>query len=360
MPAERARVGLEPLDTAGGIAASEPREIDELHEEPPQLTRAVLSLLQSHLRSQVFPEGLVLGEAAIARALDISRTPVRAALEQLLAEGLLVPYAGRGLLVSYGGQNITPQRLSLSDAGLQLSATARQNLGFSGAADRIYPSVEAALASCAAFGRFHVSQTGMATHFGTSRTVAHDILNRLQRVGLVVQDRNARWYVPRLSAPKAAEHYRIREVLEPEALLLAFPTLDETFLRERWERLVGVMQGDSVLAHGLFDQIERDLHYDIIHRCPNRQMVKVIKESQLPLIATRYTVERYQDVEVLEGTLPQHLSVFTSLLEGNADRAAEALRYHLARASEVNIPRLGTLPPLSSERYPPYISLVAD
>lgn len=335
-------------------------EVIFVREEPQQLTAAVYDLLLSHLETKAFPEGLVLGEAALARALEISRTPVRAALEQLHAEARLVSHAGRGLLVSYGGEEVSPVRMPLDDAGLELSASMRDALGFSGAADRVYPAVEEALASCAAFGRFHVSQTGMAQHFGTSRTVAHNVLNRLQRVGLVVQDRNARWYVPRLTAPKAAEHYRIRELLEPEALKLALPTLSAEFVRERWQRLVDLMQGSGAPNYSRFDQVERDLHFDIVHRCPNQQMVKVIKESQLPLIGTQYTVERYQDAEVLQGTLPQHLSVLTSLIEGNGERAAEALGYHLARASEVNIPRLERLTPLSSERHPPYISLVAD
>src|SRR5690606_13041192 len=107
------------------------------------------------LSRRALPEGLVLGEAALARALEISRTPVRAALEQLLAEGLFVPHAGRGLLVSYGSQSIQPLRMSLMGAGFALTEAELERFGFSGAADRICPSVEAALASCAAFGRFH-------------------------------------------------------------------------------------------------------------------------------------------------------------------------------------------------------------
>jgi DNA-binding GntR family transcriptional regulator len=100
------------------------------------------------------------------------------------------------------------------------------------------------------------------------------------------------------------------------------------------------------------------LHYDIVHRCPNAQLVKVIQESQLPLISTSYTIERYQDVEVIHGTLPQHLNVITCLLEKNATRAAEALSYHLEQAARVNVPRLERLPPLGAGRYPPFLAPV--
>jgi DNA-binding GntR family transcriptional regulator len=324
-------------------------------DEPQQITEAIYALLRAHIEARIFPQGLVLGEAAIARAMGVSRTPARAALEQLRAETMVVPHAGRGMLVAYDNATPEPLRIDLEAAGLELPVAAREALGFSGAADRLYPDVEQAIASCAAFGRFHVNQTAMASHYGTSRTVTHVVLNRLERLGLVVQDRHARWYIERLTTRKAAEHYRIRELLEPEALRLAAPLLDPEMVRACWQRLIDLMQGGLNIDYRQFDQIERDLHYDIVHRSPNEQLVKIIKESQLSLIATNYTLERYRDAEIIRGTLPQHLSVLTCLLEGNPDRAAEALAYHLAEASKINIPRLEHLPPLTAGSYPPYL-----
>ncbi|MBE7733316.1 GntR family transcriptional regulator [Devosia faecipullorum] len=328
--------------------------MDEEREEPQQLTQVVYDLLRTHLDARALPEGLVLGEAAISRALSVSRTPVRSALEQLLAQQRVVTHAGRGMLVSYGNKAPEPLRLDLVDAGLQVPET--DDFGFSGGAERIYPDVEKVLSSCAAFGRFHVNQTAMASFYGTSRTVASVVLNQLEHVGLVRQDRHARWYVERLTAQRAAEHYSIRQLLEPEALRLAAPTIDQGFLRQCWERLVTAMQRGIHADLALIDQIERDLHFDIVHRCPNAQLVKIINESQRPLISTSYTIERYHDIEVTHGTLPQHLNVMNSLLEGNFDRAGEALRYHLEQASKVNIPRLEKLPPLDADRYPPYLT----
>lgn len=330
--------------------------VEREREEPQQLTQAVYDLLRAHIDARMFAEGLVLGEASISRALAVSRTPVRSALEQLLAQGRVVTYAGRGMLVTYGNPHPEPMRRDLVDAGLQLPATAHADFGFSGAAERIYPDVEKVLSSCAAFGRFHVNQTAMATFYGISRTVTHVVLNQLEHVGLVQQDRHARWYVERLTAQRAADHYSIRQLLEPEALKLAAPMLGQEHLRTCWDRLVVAMRGGVEFDPALIDQIERDLHYDIVHRCPNTQLVKIINESQLPLISTSYTIERYHDIEVTRGTLPQHLNVINSLIEGNVERAAESLRYHLEQASRVNIPRLEKLPPLDAGRYPTYLT----
>jgi DNA-binding GntR family transcriptional regulator len=330
---------------------------DRDSKEPPQLAEAVYGLLRSHLDQQIFPQGLVLGEAAIARALNISRTPVRTALQQLQAEGGLVTYAGRGMLVSYDDPAPEPLRRELAEAGLRVPED--EALGYSGAAERIYPQVEKALASCAAFGRFYVNQTAMANYYGISRAVAHVVLNQLERVGIVRQDRTARWYVERLTAKRAADHYFIRAMLEPQALKLAAPQLDPAHLTACWERIVRAMRSGDDLDFALVDQIECDLHYDLVHRAPNEQLVKIINESQLPLISTSYTIERYQDAEVIHGTLPQHLTVFNYLIEGNVERAADALRYHLEQASRVNTARLEKLPPLSAGRYPRYLSPAA-
>ncbi len=327
-------------------------------EEPQQLADAVYELLRSHLDSQILPEGLVLGEAAMARLLEVSRTPVRTALLQLQTEGRLMAYAGRGLLVAYGTAEPEPIRLDLKEAGLRVPSDVV--FGYSGAADRVYPEIEKTLASCAAFGSFHVNQTAMAAHHGISRTVAHVVLNQAERVGLVRQDRHARWYVERLTAERAAEHYYIRALLEPQALKLAAPLKDPAELRACWERIVNAMRVADHLDFSLLDQIEHDLHYDLVHSAPNAQLVKIINESQLPLISTSYTIERHEDAEVVHGTLPQHLTVFTYLIEGNIDRAADALRYHLEQACRVNTARLEKLPPLSAGRYPSYLTPVTD
>jgi DNA-binding GntR family transcriptional regulator len=84
-------------------------------------------------------------------------------------------------------------------------------------------------------------------------------------------------------------------------------------------------------------------------------MVKVIQESQMPLIATHYTIERYGDSAQIGQSMLQHLSVLTPLMEQSPQRAAEALRYHLAQAAEVTIPRIANLPTLRPDQYPSYL-----
>lgn len=322
----------------------------------PLLADAIYRLLRRHIEKRRLPEGLVLGEANVAKAMAVSRTPARAALQRLVEDRFVVTHDGRGLLVRYDAAHPQPVRMDLRQAGLNLVDSDQDRPDSSTAADRIYPNVEKAIASCMAFGRFWVSQTAMANHFSISRTVAHDVLTRLEKVGVVSRDRNARWYVETLTPAKAQEHYTLRALLEPEALLLAYPMMDKLFIEERWHRLVTSIQTPAQLDAAGFDQIERDLHVDLIHLCPNRQMVKVIEESQMPLIATHYTIERYTDSEQIRQSMLQHLSVLTPLMEQQPQRAAEALRHHLHQAADMTIPRIASLPPLRSDQYPDYLS----
>jgi len=65
--------------------------------------------------------GAMLGEASLAQALGVSRTPVRAALARLQEEGWVVVYPKRGVLVRGLGDR---QVLELADARFVLETTA--------------------------------------------------------------------------------------------------------------------------------------------------------------------------------------------------------------------------------------------
>jgi len=54
-------------------------------------------------------------------------------------------------------------------------------------------------------------------HHGVSRTVAHEVLTRLERTGLVTQDVNQRWYAGPLTVDLLREHYEMGWLLEPIA-----------------------------------------------------------------------------------------------------------------------------------------------
>jgi len=328
-------------------------------DETKRLSEAIYTLLRRHIENRIFPDGLVLGEAGIAKALDVSRTPARAALQQLASEWLIAKFRGRGHLVSYTGRPVAPIRMDLFEAGLELSEDDRDAFGLSGASDRVYPQIEATISSCVAFGSFAIDRFTLADTHNLSPTLTHVILTRLEQAGLTRQDKQARWYADKLTPDQVAEYYELRQLLEPVALKSAYAVLDMGRVIEQRDWLKALMVR-GVATPSELNKLERDLHVDIVGRCTNAQLARVIKDSQRSLIATSHTEERYGARPKMNLAFAEHLAVLEALIDRNVDAAAEALRVHLDRASEATVLRIASLPPLDADRYPAYLMPVDD
>jgi DNA-binding GntR family transcriptional regulator len=180
------------------------------------LYEVIYTVLRDHLAEGRLPPGLVLGETNVARAFRASRVPAAAALRRLRDEGLVSQFGGRGYLAS--ARAVAPLRLDLGNAGFQLPPRLAAQLSARNRWEHIYPGVEHSVATCLAYGRFLVNESGLAEHYGVSRTVAHEVLTKLERSGIVARDMNQRWYAGPLTAGNIGEHFEIRWLLEPVAL----------------------------------------------------------------------------------------------------------------------------------------------
>jgi DNA-binding GntR family transcriptional regulator len=79
--------------SAAGLPAEAPLENRTLREQ-------VIDHLREQILTSALPPGAELGEAALARSLGISRGPLREALGQLAAEGLVTMVPRRGAVVT--------------------------------------------------------------------------------------------------------------------------------------------------------------------------------------------------------------------------------------------------------------------
>ncbi len=314
------------------------------------LYEVIYRVLRQHVAGGQLPPGLVIGEAAVARAFGSSRVPAAAALRRLQAEGLLEPFDGRGLVIAGGS---APLRLDLVEAGLVLP----EEMGQAGAPRsrraRIYPEVEHIVAASMAHGRFLLNESMLAEHYGVSRTVAHEIIARLDRAGLIMQDRNQRWYAGPLTPELMGEHFEIRWLMEPLALAQALPALDRRDLAAKRERVATTQAGRRTPAR--MERLEHDLHVDTVLRCPNGQLRDAIHRSQLPLIAIHDTFQLFLDDAEIETMLGEHLAVYDRLIAGDAAGAMQALEAHLRRSLEPNVTRLRQLGPLPADRRVPFL-----
>lgn len=314
------------------------------------LYEVIYRVLRQHLAEGHLPAGLVIGEAAVARAFGSSRVPAAAALRRLQAEQLLIPFEGRGLLVAGASE---PLRLDLVEAGLALPETLGPDNALRNRRARIYPEVEHIVASTIAYGRFQLNESLLAEHYGVSRTVAHEILARLERSGLVQQDRNQRWYAGPLTPELMHEHFEIRWLMEPLALAQAMAGLDRDDLAAKRERVRAAEAARRTPAR--MERLEHDLHVDTVLRCRNGQLRDAIHRSQLPLIAIHDTFQLFLDDSEIEPMLAEHLAVYDRLIASDKAGAMAALDHHLKRSLAPNVARLQRLGPLPEERRVPFL-----
>ena len=315
------------------------------------LYEVIYAVLREHIEDGSFPAGLVLGESIVARAFQASRVPAAAALQRLRREGLLRDFEGRGYLTGPG--DVGPLRLELHDAGLRLPPEIATDLKVRNRRERIYPAVEHVIAGALPFGRFLVNESALAEHHRVSRTVAHEVLTRLERTGLVTQDMNQRWYAGRLTEDGLRDHFEMRCLLEPIALGQVMDEIGSDEVTERWERARKATTSRHTLDR--IERLERDLHIDIVLRCRNLQLRETIRRSQLVIVAIHHAFDLYRDSAVISLMVSEHVSILGHVLAGRRDKAMSALEGHLTRSLAQNIDIVRSLGPLPDERRPPYL-----
>jgi DNA-binding GntR family transcriptional regulator len=320
------------------------------------LYQTIYEVLHAHLLGGRFPPGLVLGEVNVARAFKASRMPAAAALKRLSDEGLISTFNGRGFIVPAGEAVPTPLRIELVDAGLVLPPALGAEPTPRNLAQRIYPEVEHTVAASLAYGRFQLVESALADHYAVSRTIAHEVLTRLARTGVIVQEANQRWYAGPLTAASIAEHFEMRWILEPVALRQAYPALGEQQLLAHRARVLRAAEGRRGISE--IEEIERELHVDTVARCSNTQLLQSLQRSQLLLIATHSTFERHQSVEEITTMLAEHLGIYDRLLAGDPDGAAQRLEAHLRRSLAPNLEIIGRLGPMPAAAQAPYLQAV--
>jgi DNA-binding GntR family transcriptional regulator len=322
------------------------------HTDSRPLYEIIYVVLREHLLDGSFPAGLVLGEAGVARAFKSSRIPAAAALRKLGDEGLIKKFEGRGYLAANADLG-TIVRRELADAGLRLPQTVSGSLKTLNRQALIYPLVEHAVAELLSYGRFLVNESALAEHFVVSRTVAHEVLTRLERTGLIEKDTNQRWYAGPLTVDGLREHFEMRWLLEPAALGQAMESLSPAELRVKRRRVEKAQHHHNAPAR--LERLEIDLHGEVVLSCANQQLRDAIRRNALPLFATHSTFALIQEDDEIETMLAEHHAIYDCLLARDKRAAMAALKAHIRRSLEPNIERLKRIGSLSESLRPPFL-----
>lgn len=287
----------------------------------PRIFEQLVVVLSQRLASGAIAPGSVLRTAAVAREFGTSRGPVRRALEELQAAGWL---AGSGLAYIVLGSETPPA----GDARPTV-AVATPRIAAEASWARIYGDVETTLVARMSFGSWRIVEAELADHYGVSRTVAREVLGRLQQRGIVKKDQRSRWYVPGLGRDYMADLYDMRRALEPEALINAAPRLPPGLAQSALASIDGAIARAEELDGTDLDRLEHELHIDLIGHCGNRTMVEAIGLYQSLLSAHSFLYMTAPRIFPTEPFLPEHRTVLERLVAGHVASAADALREHL-------------------------------
>ena len=319
----------------------------------------VEEVLRQNILAGHLPRGLVLLEGPIAGLMQTSRAPVQTALLRLESQGIVRRFSGRGFMVAKPGEVLEPARLDLREIGLRIPKTIDDALQSRASWERIYETVESDVAACLVFGRYRLIEAELAEHFKVSRTVVRDVLGRLEERGLVEKNQSSHWIAEPLTARSIREHFALRRILEPQALISAAPLLDRARLAavfERFREAEAAFDDDDGADPGARDleAFETLLIDTCVFATPNERLREEIRHNLLPVLAAE-RVLRQLGLPSDRAAITEHRLIVELLLQDAIAAAAAMLDAHLAAAERRSIAQLkivAVLPePKSIARY---------
>jgi len=306
----------------------------------PRLYQRATDLLGRQLEHGMLPVGTRVTEAMVAEQFGISRAPARQALMALERRGLLSKNPHKGYEVLDDGKSAGKPKDSSSALEGQAEAVRLQPVP---SWERIYADVEDEIVARISFGSWRINEAKLARHYRVSRTVARDVVGRLQQRGILRKDERSRWYAPALTPAHIGELYELRAILEPVALRKAAPNIPAGFLQTLRGHLESAIAKKGDVGGATLDRLEEELHVALLSYCGSQPLTQAITGSQSLLVAHRFLYRWTPRLFKSEPFLPEHLDVVRLLESGDTAGAAAALEKHLLVSSARAIARVDAI-----------------
>jgi DNA-binding GntR family transcriptional regulator len=317
----------------------------------PPLYTMIAQVLRRAILDGSIEEGAVILEGPIAEILRSTRTPVRQALQELEEDGVVSRFDGRGYVA--GPPGTPPRRVKLEAAMLDDGAgPVRKTLGW----EAIYDEVERDLVHLSVFDAYRVNELELARHYGVSRTVAHDVLLRLERLGLLEKDERLRWVVQPLDANRINHLYELRWLLEPVALRGAIGATPAGDVERMTTDLRRAIDAYPQISRTQMDDLEHDLHVTLLSRCPNRDLLQSLERTHCLLTLSKHVLGVSAPMPKHDPFMSEHRSILDSVARGDVGAAENKLRKHLEDSCLKLIRRMDSVRTNYAAPKPPYIN----
>lgn len=258
------------------------------------------------------PLGERLPEQALATACNVSRTPIRKALQILADRNLVKPNGNAGYTLA--ADPLTIARLDVVGP------------------DEAESDLHNAILRDLAAGRIADVQTvaNLQRRYGCSRQAVQNALMKLSDDNLAERGGGQQWLLKQfaVSADAAARSYEFRLTLEPLALTLPEFRRDQAAvlsLRQSMMLLKGM--DEAAFDRHLFDRTDFDFHMLVARSCGNPFVAETLADHQrrrrvVPL-STHLNTYR-----LIQSNL-EHLQILEQIERGQMELAANLMRVHL-------------------------------
>ena len=277
----------------------------------PTLARRIIEMI----RREGYPVGHRLTEQALCDELDVSRSPVRKALQYLQATGAVSSEPNRGFQVA-------KMPSELGELEFAPNPASEEVMYMRIATDRINGLIPD-----------EIAENDLMERYGLARLQVQRILNRMARESMIDRKPGRGWvFRPLLSnVTSHRESYRFRMIIEPAAILEPGYAVDlaelEKCRREQNELLQGGIERCTpaeLFRSGVH------LHETVIAGAHNRFLLDSLRTLNQMRRVVEYGTRL--DRARLHRQCEEHLVLIDLLVKGERMEASQYLRQHLNTA----------------------------
>lgn len=286
---------------------------------PTRLQQEIAERILRMVREDGLEAGAWLNENSAARRLNVSRTPVRAAIDHLARQGLVRRHPNKGV-----------ELLSAPEAGAEPGASA--------------DATELAMVRVAQDrhgGRLpdEISELELMRRYELGRPEVQRLMTRLADLDMVERKRGYGWRFLHEPRDQSAhdERYRFRLLIEPMVFIEPGFALDQGWIDEMRTRhdltLSQPWKESSAIG---FYEMNADFHEGLAAASGNRFIHSAIRrQNQMRRLSNYDWTYGYERVVV---NSREHLQMLATIEAGDLQLASALMRSHLQRAMQLRRP----------------------
>lgn len=177
-----------------------------------------------------------------------------------------------------------------------------------------------------------INVDGMATEMNVSRAPVRDALRILEGEGQVEYKPHRGYTVPELDPEDLFQIYRLRELIETEAILMGFERIDELVLGQMRSAAADVTEAVKARDKVSGTFANRRFHFALFETCGQERLVKTIRNLWN---ADVYRTIYFADPAMTEESDREHYDIIDAAGSGDIDRLIEVSNHHRNHALQM-------------------------